>query len=123
MGKEESIVSREQLLGVKARRFVAITVPGLPGKVRLRSLTEREKTDYELAFLDKKGNTDKKRLDESRRALICLVVVDANGNPILSDEDVKALQDVDAMTTTTIYGAAMKFCGFNIEEPEELRKN
>lgn len=122
---EETFCSKEMLLGAKARRFANINVPGLGAPVRIRSLTEREKSDYECRFLDKKGNTDRGRIKEMRRALICLTVVDANGNTLLADEDAKALEDLDGGITTTIFAESQKHCGFiqAESEAEEARKN
>ncbi|TXH43411.1 MAG: hypothetical protein E6Q97_34120 [Desulfurellales bacterium] len=119
----EAIVTRDQLLGARKRRFTQFPVEGLNGKVRIRSLSEREKSDYESEFMDKKGNFSRDKLLSARRRLICLVVVDAEGNPLLTDDDVKALEEIDGRITSKIQEEAQVHCGIGRAQVEEEIKN
>lgn len=121
--KPAAIVTRDQLLSANKRRFKQFPVPGLPGEVRIRSLTEREKANYEARFMDKGGNLSRDRLKEARRVLVMLIVVDAEGNPILNDGDVKTLEEIDGNITSTIQAEGQIHCGITRAQVEEETKN
>lgn len=120
---EGEVCTREQLLGAKTRRFLDFEVPGLPGRVRIRSLNEKEKSAFEVEFLTKKGTPDRDRVEQMRRRLVCLTVVDATGSTILRDEDVRQLEEIDGAITTAIYNQAQGHCGFSAGDLEDARKN
>lgn len=117
------LVTRDQLLGLTGRRFHEFSVSGLPSPVRIRSLTEREKAKYEMELLGKKGGGNPAAVRASRRKLIVLTAVDREGNPILSEEDVHTLEDIDGGITSQIFAEAQKHCGFSLPEVEEATKN
>lgn len=113
--------TREQLLAATARRYR--DVPTLAGLFRLRSLTEVEKSHNELEVLGRKGGLDKDRLLAARRKLIALCVVDGDGVPLLTADDVAALEQVDAAITGALYDAAIEHCGMKPGDLEDLVKN
>lgn len=116
------LVTREQLLSQTKRRFDNVAIPHL-GTVRLRSLTERERTAYEAASLNETGEQERELLIDSKRRLIALCVVDADGNPLLTDGDVDALADIDGSITGRLYAACLDHCGFTKGDIEGLVKN
>ncbi len=113
------MISREQLLAKTQRRYLEIKI--CDETFRLQSLTERERTEYELALQDKK--TGRMTFDRSRRLLIARVLVDAEGKRLLMDEDVDALQSVDGRITGMLFAEAQKHCGYDENEIENLTKN
>ena len=122
--KEEALVlvSREQLLGATKRRFTILDVPNL-GKVRVRSLTERERTQFESDNLDDKCLVDKEQALLAKRRLIVLCVVDAEGNPTLTLEDAERLADIDGAITGFLADALRTFCGFEKQDFEKIKGN
>lgn len=117
------LVTREQLLGATARRYIQFPVPGLSGEVRIQSLTEKEKAEWEASTLDKNGVVSKDKLKASRRKLVAMVVVDAEGKLVLTDDDVKALEAIDGNITNAIQFQAQAHCGIGSATLEEARKN
>lgn len=117
------LCSRDQILGAVERRFKDFPVEGLPGNVRIRSLTEREKSEYEATFLDKKGELSRDKLRTARRRLVILTVVDATGNPLLTEADLDALEGIDGNITSAIQAQAQVHCGIGAAQLEEARKN
>ena len=113
------MISREQLLSKTQRRYVELKIGD--DTFRLQSLTEKERTDYELALQDKK--TGKISFDKTRRMLIARVLVDEHGNRLLTDADVDALQSVDGRITGMLFSEAQKHCGYDDDEIENLTKN
>ena len=62
-------LGREGITGRNARRYRDVELPG-GGKVRIRSLSELEKSDYETSFYTRKGVMNVARLSSARRRLI-----------------------------------------------------
>lgn len=122
-GNGNGFVTREQLIAKAKRRYQDFVVPDF-GTVRIRSLTERERSNYEAEMLDSKGNTRKSRLLQARRRLIALTVVDPSGELLLNETgDVKALEEQDGSITDAIFEQAMIHCGIKENDIEVLVKN
>jgi len=116
-------ITREQLLAKAKRRFQEFEIPDF-GKVRIQSLTERERSNYEAEMLDSKGATRKSKLIQARRKLIALTVVDVSGDLLLNESgDVKALEEQDGSITDAIFEQAMIHCGIKENDIEVLVKN
>ena len=117
------LVTRDQLIAKAKRRYQEFMVPNF-GTVRIRSLTERERSNYEAEMLDSKGNTRKVKLIQARRRLIALTVVDSTGELLLNQpDDVKGLEDQDGSITDAIFEQAMLHCGIKENDIEVLVKN
>lgn len=117
-----SYAGRDALLALTKRRFADVQLPG-GETVRIRSLTERERSKYESETLTKKGDLNQSKLADAKRRLIALCICDGEGNTILQADDVKALEDVDSAVTQTLYDAIRLHCGFDQRDVEELVKN
>ena len=117
-----NFLGRDQLLAKTKRRFSEVTLPD-GDTVRIRSLTERERSKYESETLNKKGELNQVKLADAKRRLIALCVVDSDGNAILSADDVRALEEVDSAVTQSLYDAIRQHCGFDQRDVEELVKN
>ena len=115
------MLTREQFLGSFTRRFRTVNTEA--GEVRIRNLTEAEKSDYEAGSLKDDGKLNLAHIRSQRRKLIALVLVDDKGEPLLKPEDAARLKDLDAAVTSAIFAAATEHCGFTGEEVAELEKN
>jgi hypothetical protein len=115
------MLSRDQLLGSFRRRF--LTVDTLAGQVRIRNLTEAEKSDFEAGSLKDDGKLNLSHVRAQRRKLLIAVLVDEEGRQLLQPGDADSLKQLDAAVTSAIWTAATVHCGFNKDELEELEKN
>ena len=70
------ILDREAVLAKRRRSYKILELPS-SGTARLQSLTEKERSDYEMAALDKQGRPTKTGLADARRLLIAMMWVDA----------------------------------------------
>lgn len=114
------LVDRQQLLGSTLRRFAVYKIPHL-GAVRVRSLTERERSIYETETLNDEGDgADRDRLEDARRRLICACVVDAEGNTLLKPGDVNALADIDGAISGALFDVCREHCGFQKGDVDRL---
>lgn len=115
--------TREQFLAKARRRFKDVTLPVSGLTVRIRSLMEGEKEAYEAEMLTTKGEVRFNRLVNVRRRLVVLCLVDENGDPILSKEDVDALKDLDGADLAHLQEECAVHCGFKAGDIEALAKN
>ena len=124
MAKEEEItlIDRAALLGKSKRRFAVYRIEHL-GDVRVRNLTEAERSQFEVDNLNDDLNHDRGKVLNAKRRLICACVVDAEGNPILTLDDVVALGEVDGAITGALFDVCQKHCGFKPGDIERLAGN
>ena len=111
------MISREKFLSKTERRYKALSVDG--DEYRIQSLTELERTKYELDLQGKKGFA----FEKAKRLFLCRTLVDDNGNRIFQDSDVDQMENVDGGLTGLLYDEASTHCGYKKDEIEELVKN
>ena len=118
------LASRDQLVALCQRRYIEIEIPEANLNVRLQSLSEKEKSDYETKLISKNGRGIlKDRLADATRRLICLCVVDENGNRLFQDSDLDVIANMDSFVSSRIYEACQEHCGFNKTDIETAVKN
>lgn len=116
-------LSREALLAKTPRRYDVVALPIRGGKVRIQSLTERERAKFERDNQGKDGKTSGKSLETVRRRLMILAVVDGQGNRLLLDEDLPVLAEWDSADVNAVCDAVSAHCGFTDEDLESIAKN
>lgn len=123
---------REKILAATKRRYrkSRFVVDGEVLEVGLRSLTEGERTDFELARTMANNATDVKSAEASyRRRLLVLMCVelDENGGftdrPLFQTTDIIDLEAVDCSITCTLYNDALDHAYISKADIEELAKN
>lgn len=117
---ENGLADKAAILGANKRRYREVDVP-LIGKVRIRSLTERERSEYEAGFLDKSGNVS--NIVDGKVRLIVLCACNAEGHRIFSDADANSLADVDAVVTNALADECRSLSGFSEDDIRNLEKN
>lgn len=117
------LLTRENLLKKRPRRTKVINLPELEGEVTIRAMTEGERSRYEASFLTKDGKPQIRSIEAARRLLIVLTVIDEQGHPMLTEQDLTALAEQDASALSRIYNASRDLSGFEESDIEELVKN
>ena len=118
MTTSNGYVSRDKLFSKPVkRRYADAQIEGF-GLVRMRSLTARDKSRFDAAALDSKGRVNTKSLLTANARLIVICLVDSEGNPIFSDNDVDKLLDMDSGVIEKLSEACGVHCGITGEEPE-----
>jgi hypothetical protein len=120
-----SLLTREELLSPATRRYEDFqTYDGR--QFRVRSLTERERSEFEAAILDGNGRPKRDRLVAARRRLICMTLVGPDNELLFSQYDDKAmnaLAEQDGRLMDDIYEAAATHCGIKNSDVEAIAKN
>jgi len=111
---------RDDLLRPAPRRYTTCYVPELDRTFRLRSLNERERAEYETALDDGTGDVDPMR---AKTQLVVRVLVDDNGDRLLTDGDADRLLDQDHAIVGRLHAMALRHCNFEPgDDPGELRR-
>ena len=131
------LISRVQLLGANKRRFKEVPLPnGVElgdghvtdnDSVRIRSLTAGEMDTFEASTWQTNKARDKVLIDtgaieEHRRRLLRLVLVDESGNTLLTPDDDLAVVGIDGILVSEVYREACKHTGLK-ERDESIEKN
>lgn len=116
--------SVDQLFGSgPKRRHKVVTLPVNGLTLRIQSLTEKDYSDYQASFLGKDGKPVPARLKAANRVFISMCVVDADGNRIITGENVARLEEWDAADTHYLYNECSKHAGISTDDLEGLVKN
>lgn len=89
-----TLLTRDIILTPPVRRYVEVDT--LMGRVRLRSLTDREKCQIDSVLVDGSGKYRKDQVLTHNARLIAAMVVDEDGNRVFSDSDVPKIQDLES---------------------------
>lgn len=107
-----ALLTREAILGAKDRQFVEVEVPEWGGAVRLGSLTGDQ--TIELIDIDAKSRMT---------WLIATTVVDSQGRPVFTPEDMKELGARHPEALRRVWRAALALNKMTPEAAEEQRGN
>jgi len=106
------------------RRFDTVSLPVCGLTFRIRSLLERELSDYQAAISSARDDKQRQiRLKVANRQFIALCLVDGDGNPIVPLSDIGKLAELDAADSSHLYDACAAHCGINKQELDALTKN
>ena len=114
-----NLISRTDLLARCKRRFNTVSIDGM--EFRLQSLSEAEKSRFEKAVINKKTG---EVYMSARRRLLITMLVDDDGETLLSGSDMDLLGEMDGAIVAKLFDAASEHAGFtNSEAVDELEKN
>jgi hypothetical protein len=117
-------VTREQFLSPKPPRYMDTTLPVSGLTVRIRSLTELERTQFENSRFGRDGKLIPGRIEDSKARLICLCLVDDDGKQLLKAGDEQAVLSLDSADTGALYDACWEHVGFEVKRnPDADAKN
>ena len=117
-------ITRQTLENSKQRRAEYYPV-GDGQQVRLQSLTETERADFDTFAYDDDGKWSRDLAKLRRRKLIQLTMIGDDGKRQYEPTELDAMGTVDGGLTETIYQAAVKHTrvfGLNEEEDDDQKK-
>lgn len=114
------LTSPQEILGRKERRFITVEHDGVT--VRLRSLTAREMRRIRDSVYD--NATRENRLGW---IILCHTMVDDAGKPVMSEENLSDLEQIDGSLSDALCNAALRHVGWNnvalLKQYEDAKKN
>lgn len=118
-----SYLSASDLLKPLETEYRDVQIPELNGKVRIRSMTAREKSQFERSFQSAKGKPLESRKAEIRERMIVAACVDESGNPLFTAENVEQLGRQNVRVIDRIVAEIHDLWGSTDEDVEDLAKN
>ena len=116
-------LTKEQILSAQDFKTEEVEVPEWDGKVRVKSLTAKERDRFEAGMIEGRGKDRKTNLENLRARLVAKTVVDEQGNLLFSEKDVDALGEKNAAAIDTVFAVAQRLSKLRPEDVEELTKN
>ncbi len=116
-------LSRDEILNAEDRQFDEVDCPEWGGAVRLRSISGRQRDEYEQSMIEQRGNDRKMNLRNARAKLVVLCAVDEAGNPLFTSEDLRRLSSKNAKPLDRLFSAAQKLCGLTEDDLKDLTEN
>jgi hypothetical protein len=122
-----ALLSKAQIDAVDDTRWRDVPVPewGEDAEVRVRALTGSERDRYEgLAVVTGPNGSIQRRLPaDARSQLLVMCLVDAEGNRLYADKDVKALAKKDSVVISRLFEVAKDLAALGKESVEEKKGN
>jgi hypothetical protein len=106
-----SFLTREKLLLSTQRRYTEVDLPD--GKVRLQSLTDLERGEYNSEMLHDDGSVDKEAVKSGTAKLLVRMMVDEEGVLLFHKEEWPVIANMDSLVTEKLGDAAREHVGFN----------
>jgi hypothetical protein len=120
-------LTREAILSASDRKFTEVQVPewGDGAMVRVQSLSAQERDTWEESNRTKPDAEGKMEtvFENMRARLVALVVVDGDGQPLFSRDDVTEIGKKNAAPIDRIFEAACKLSGIGKNDVKEMVKN
>lgn len=118
---KKKALTKDQILNASTRTYEYVNVPEWGGPIRLRSLTGKERDDFETSVQDdgprRGGRKGKGNTANFRARLIALCAVDDDGEPLFSNRyEVSLLGEQSAKALQTVFDVCAAMNGFTDED-------
>lgn len=119
------VLGRDEILGANDIKRELVPVPewGEDAAVYVRSLTARERDDFERSMIEFRGDKQTVNLAQARAKLAAMAICDENGKRLFTDLDVKALGEKSASALQRVWDVAQGLSKISQEDMDELVKN
>ncbi|MFS8534357.1 MAG: hypothetical protein FWJ65_04295 [Limnochordales bacterium] len=114
-----ALLSRDDIIKIDDRKYEEVPVPEWGGTVRVRSLTGRERDQFEQSLVDKRTGR-LSRLANARARLVALCLVDEQGNRLFSTDEAALLGQKSAAALERVFEVARRLCGMSDDDLAEL---
>jgi hypothetical protein len=124
-----SYLGRDAILKASALKTEEVSVPEWadPGSgadvVLVRELRGRERDEWEASLAVQRGRQMVPDVANMRAKLAARVIVDAELEPVFSQQDVAALGELSAAALDRVFEVASRLSGLNPDAVEEKAKN
>ena len=118
-----SYLTRDAILAAAALRTEDVPVPEWGGSVLVRELRGRERDEWEASLAVQRGRQMVPDVANMRAKLVARCVVDAEGEPVFTQQDVNALGELSAAALDRVFEVASRLSALNPDSLEEKAKN
>jgi hypothetical protein len=118
-----SYLGRDAILKASALKTEDVPVPEWGGSVLVRELRGRERDEWEASLAVQRGRQMVPDVANMRAKLAARCIVDPDGEPLFSQQDVNALGELSAAALDRVFEVASRLSGLNPGDVEEKAKN
>jgi len=118
--KAKKVLTAEAILSADDKRIVSVEVPEWGGIVYLRTITGRERDEFESAALDASKRGDLRGL---RAFLLALCICNEDGERIFKDDDAPKLAQKNAAVLDRLFTRAQELNALTERDINEIQKN
>lgn len=93
------------------------------GRMRIRSITDLDRIDYDLAELDDEGEVDMRQLGLRRARTVVLCAIGKDDRPLFTEKDVEQIARWDQKILKQAYIGCSVHCDINERDVERFAKN
>ena len=116
-------LSREAILDADDKRYAEVECPEWGGTVRIRSISGRQRDEYEQSLIQQNGRDRQMNLRNARAKLIVLCAVDEDGRPLFTAEDLRQLSAKSAKPLDRLFTECQKLAGLSDDDVKSLTEN
>lgn len=117
------LLSRDAILNAQDLKHEDVEVPEWEGSVRVRTLTSRERDNFEAGLAADKESGETVDLDNIRARLVSLTVVDAQGKRLFSAGDLEALGGKSGAAVDRLFDVARRLAGMSDSDVKQMEGN
>jgi hypothetical protein len=117
-----SYLGRDAILKAAALKTEDVPVPEWGGSVLVRELRGRERDEWEASLAVQRGRQMVPDVANMRAKLAARTIVDADGEPLFTQQDVAALGELSAAALDRVFEVASRLSGLNPADVEEMGK-
>ena len=118
-----SYLTRDAILKAAVLKTEDVPVPEWGGSVLVRELRGRERDEWEASLAVQRGQKMVPDVANMRAKLVARTVIDADGEPVFTQQDVSALGELSAAALDRVFEVASRLSALNPDQVEELGKN
>ena len=100
-----------------------VAIPEWNGSVWVRTLTGRERDQFESSCVTNKGKSRSVNMDNIRARLCVLTVCNEKGDRLFDQRDVEKLGNKSSRCLDLIFSVAQKLNGLSSDDVDDLAKN
>lgn len=119
-----ALLSKDQIFTVDDRRYEVVQVPEWGGDVRLRTLTAKERDNFEAGLQERRGGKVKDNVANFRARLVSLCAVDEAGGLLFTNrQEVELLGNKSVAALQRLFDKCNEMNGISEKDIEELTED
>lgn len=118
-----SYLGRDAILKASALKTEDVPVPEWGGSVLVRELRGRERDEWEASLTVQRGQQVVPDSANMRAKLAARTIVDPDGEPLFTQQDVAALGELSAAALNRVFDVASRLSGLGPAAAEDAGKN
>lgn len=118
-----ALLTKQEIFDADDRETREVEVPEWGGEVLVRSLSGKERDEFEVAIANVKSKKGEQNLENVRARLVSMCIVDERGTRLFSDRDITTLGNKSVKALQRVYNVCQEMNALSDEDVEELTED